>query len=391
MDGQAPAPMDWDPFAPDFMAVHAELRARCPVAHTARLGGFWGITRYADIVAAARDTSTFISSKGMTLPQLGNIVQQVPIELDPPLHSVYRRILQPYFLPDYLARLESDIRSLTNELLEPLISSSTGDVVEHLSFPLPARVLCLWLNLPASTWLRLKGFAEETIRTRTTGDMEGNRVVESAINAFIRELFAERRATPRDPATDLLSGLLAARVDGRPLEDLMLVGAVRTLLTAGHSSTTNGLGNSILYLAEHPHEQARLRANPGLLPTAIEELLRYEAPIQAIGRTVSREVEFAGQAMDEGERVGLLWVSGNRDETAFPAADQCVLDRTPNRHLAFGYGIHKCIGAELARMELRVALEELLGRTREFSVGGPVRRVGWPAVGVARLPLTLVV
>lgn len=384
---QTGAPHDWSPLDSDYLAVERRLREQCPVAHTSQLGGFWGIARYADITAAARDPDHFISGKGMTIPRLGTMVRQVPIEYDPPAHSAYRRILQPYFLPAYVARLESRFRGLAVEMLEPLVARGQCDIVAELTHPYPARALCEWMNLPADAWPKLKAFGEESLRTRTAGDVEGNRAVENAILDYIRALYAERRAHPRDPDEDLLSGLLAARMDGEPIDELSLVGAIRTLLTAGHSTTTSALSHMVLHLAEHPDAQDQLRSDHRRIPAAIEEILRLYTPIRATGRTVAGEVELAGQQLHEGDYVGLLWNSGSRDEAAFPNADECVLDRNPNRHLAFGYGIHKCIGADFARLEMRVALEELLDRTSRFAVAGTPRHVTWPIVSIASLPL----
>jgi cytochrome P450 len=388
---QPSAVQEWSPLDPDYLAVERHLRDKCPVAHTSQLGGFWGIARYADITAAARDAEHFCSSQGMTIPRLGTIVRQVPIEFDPPEHSAYRRILQPYFLPSYVDNLQARFRALAISMLDPILSSGRADIVVDFTHPYPARALCLWMNLPEDAWPRLKVFGEESLRTRTLGDVEANRAVETAITDYIRELFDDRRAKPRDPETDLLSGLLAARVNGDPIDDLTLVGAIRTLLTAGHNSTTSAMSNTVLYLAEHPQAQDQLRSEPTRIPLAIEEILRLYTPIRATGRTVVGGVEVAGQKLHDGDYVGLLWNSGSRDEAAFADADKCILDRSPNRHLAFGYGIHKCIGADFARLEMRVAFEELLKRTTQFTVGGGVKHVTWPIVTIASLPLEVTV
>jgi cytochrome P450 len=159
------------------------------------------------------------------------------------------------------------------------------------------------------------------------------------------------------------------------------------LLNAGHETTTSGLGNSILCLAQHADAQQQLRANPGLLNSAIQEFLRYDSPVQALARHVATDTEVGGRQMAAGSPVALVWSSGNRDEEVFPNADQCILDRKPNRHIAFGYGIHRCIGADLATLELTVVLEELLSRTRLFELNAPVTRTSWPTRGVSSLPL----
>jgi cytochrome P450 len=206
------------------------------------------------------------------------------------------------------------------------------------------------------------------------------------LRPYVEKLVASRRLEPRD---DLVAGLAAATVDGEQLSDDFVVGMVMLVITAGHNTTTSALGNSVLALArDHPLQQ-RLRAQPELLPAAIEEWLRLEAPQQSMRRVATRDVELGGHHIAAGERVELVFGAANLDPNVVESPEAFFLERSPNRHLSFGRGIHSCIGAPLARLEIRVLLEELLSRTGHFDLTGSVHRTPWPRLGVQSLPLTL--
>lgn len=382
---------DWDPFDPDTLrdplATHAALRSRCPVAYSERGDGFWSLLRYDDIVQAARDTQTFSNARTSRTP----LRRQIPLESDPPEHTVFRRFLQTYFRPERLAALEPLVRKIVADLLAPLLARGHGDFIPELAYPLPARTLCAFLGQPDDDWLELKRMADELYRSdnRFSGQGDGGQAALEALYGYARSIVYARRAAPRDPADDLTSGLLLMAVDGQRLDEETIVGVLRLLLTAGHNSTTSALGIVALYLAEHPEVQDQLRAAPGQLPNAIEEILRWQTPVQFLPRVLTRDVEVRGRCLRKGDEVALVWASGNRDEAAWEQADQCLLDRDTKRSLVFGYGIHKCIGAPLARLELRVAFELLLAQTSRFTLAGPVARSHWPRYGVTTLPLTV--
>jgi cytochrome P450 len=182
---------------------------------------------------------------------------------------------------------------------------------------------------------------------------------------------------------------LELRVDGRLLDDNEVAGIIRLLLQAGHNTTTNGIGSAFRYLAVHGDEQARLRDDPSLVPTAVDEILRAVSPAQLLARTVEREVEIRGCPLHVGDKVGLFWASANRDPAAFDDPDRIDLTRTPNRHVAFGYGIHRCIGAHLARLEMCIAVEEILARTSRFELIGDAPEAGWPNIGPRAVPVRI--
>jgi len=379
---------EFDPYAPEALAAPhaswAELRERCPVAWSDRMSGFWAVSRYEDVVTIARASERFNNSGG---PQFGT--SRPPLEVDRPEHTFFRRVLQPHFSKERVALLEPAIRGFVAEMLEPALEAGEADLAETLSYPLPARTLCLWLGLPDDEWSYLKGVSERLfLAEEGRGD---DPAVRAACNEelydYSRRLVRERVEQPRDPGTDLISGILADTDGVHAVTEELCVELVRLLLTAGHNSTTGGIGNSILRIAQEPDIQRRLRADPALVPTAIEEFLRLETPVQAMPRWPNEDVELHGRRLEAGQMVMLFWAAANRDPEHFPEPDRCILDRSPNDHLTFGRGIHRCIGIDLARLEIRVAVEELLARTAWFELSGEPARTTFIRQGVSYLPL----
>ncbi len=380
----------WDPFAPEALAdppaSWQQLRERCPIAWSDRQGGFWVVSRYDDCVAIARDAERFSNAGG---PQFGT--PRPPLEVDRPLHTIFRRILQPYFAAERVAQLEERVRGFVAEMLAPVLEAGGGDLAPALTYPLPVRVLCAWLGLPDEEWAYLKGVAEALYQAEEGrgDDPETRARCNEELYAYSRGLVRSRVERPRDPAIDLVSGLLGATELGYTVTEEDAVQVVRLLIVAGHNSTTGALGNAILRVASEPELQRPLRADPALLPAAIEELLRLEPSVQAMPRWAVEDTEVCGQPVRAGDKLMLLWASANRDPAHFEEPDRIRLDRSPNDHLTFGRGIHRCIGMHLARLELRVTLEELLGRSRWIELAGEPVRTTFIRRGVSVLPVTI--
>ena len=379
---------DWAPLeAPDGEALfplYAELREVCPVAHTSAYGGFWTLSRYAEIEAAARDTATFESRQPFV--ERPGTPEFIPLSTNGERHAYFRRLLAPYFTPSRIKALEPRVRALVAEHVDPVAAAGEGDMHAALAHPLPARVLCAFLNVPDSEWVAMKELSAAVQAVGGSGPEEQAAVSRLFIEKAA-ELVAERRRSPLDPAEDMFSGLLVARQNGELLDDETIAAVGWQMIAAGHSTTTRSLTIAIHRLATHQDEQARLREDRSLIPTAVEELLRIGPPLHLLGRTATQDVEVDGVAIPAGELVGLGFAAGNFDEAAFPAATVCDLARKPNRHLTFGIGPHICIGAPLARLELRVVLDELLDRAGSFSLAGePVPSVGFRS-GYERLPI----
>jgi cytochrome P450 len=390
-DKKVRRPSDWNPSEhldlEARMAHMKEMRERCPVAYTDRGEGGWGLLRHADIVAATMDPVTF-SNGGA--PRYGRPL--APLEVDPPVHREYRRLLTPFFTPKRMQQLEPLVREFARELLAPIIQREHADLAREYSYPLPVLSLCALLGFGSDRWKEIKRVSEDTLLVESADPAERERARASheALLVLARELVADRRARPRDAETDLPSAILGAEIDAKPIDDESAAGMLRLLISAGHNSTTSGLGNAILHLAREPRDQHRLRSNPIEIRKAIEELLRYDTPVQSMPRYASRALTLHGRTIEAGEKVDMFWASANRDESVFSEPDQCQLDRHPNKHVTFGYGIHLCLGAPMARLELRVALEELLEHTQSFSIEGEVQRTPFRRVGVTALPVRLV-
>jgi cytochrome P450 len=390
VDVETRAP-EWDPYAPEALASPPEswagLRECCPVAWSERMGGFWAVSRYDDVVAIARASERFNNSDG---PQFGT--HRPPLEVDRPEHTFFRRVLQPYFTKARVGQLEPAVRGFVAEMLEPSLAAREGDLAPTLAYPLPARTLCLWLGLPDSEWSVLKGMSEELFQAEEgRGNDPATRArLNAELYAYSRRLVRQRIAGPLDPRIDLISGFLGQSDGTHAVTEEACVELIRLLLTAGHNSTTGGIGNSIMRVAGDREIQRRLRAEPALIPGAVEEFLRLETPVQSMPRWANDDVTLHGRTIRSGEAIMLHWAAANRDPGHFPEPDRCLIDRSPNDHVAFGRGIHRCIGIDLARLEIRITLEELLARTSWFEPAGEPVRTTYIRQGVSCLPLRLV-
>jgi cytochrome P450 len=388
---EPPPPEDWNPSEHEEIAARMahfnRMRESCPAAYTTRGGGGWGLLRYDDIVAATLDSESFRNGgaprHGQPLP---------PLEVDLPDHREYRRLLTPFFTGRRMQALEPQVRGFAQQLLEPIVHHGTADLARDYSYPLPVLSLCTILGFGMDRWAEIKAVSEDTLLVESSdpAERERARVSHEQLLELARELVRDRRQNPRDVQEDLPSAILAASIAGNPIDAELAAGMLRLLISAGHNSTTSALGNAMLHLAEHLDAQQSLRANPERLPIAIEELLRYDTPVQAMPRYATRDISLHGRTVHKGEKVDMFWAAGNRDAQAFAEPDCCRLDRQPNRHLTFGHGIHLCIGAPMARLELRVALEELLASTREFRLAGTATRTPFHRVGVTSLPVSIV-
>jgi cytochrome P450 len=365
-------------------AAYAEARRQCPVVHVRDGGGpgFWAVLSHAEVVRVVGDHATF-----------SNVVPlyptpRPPLESDPPEHTTYRRILAGHFSTGRTAELEPVVRDYTVRMLAPLLAAGAADFARELADPLPTRVLCALLGIPDTDWARINDMAARL--HRAGADRRDNVADRAGLGSELRDytldLVAACRARPRD---DVIGALLTARVDGAPLSDEAVTGIVMMLISAGHNTTASLLGNLVLRLARDPAEQDRLRADPAAIPAAVEECLRVDAPQQAMPRVATRDVELAGCPIRAGDHVWPFFGAANLDPGAFEDPERYRPDRQPNRHLAFGKGLHRCIGAPLAQLQGRVVLAELLARTSSVTVAGPVTRPAWPRLGVATLPLRL--
>jgi cytochrome P450 len=381
---------DYDIFDLDYVVdpypIWDDLRSSCPIAHTERLGGSWLPTRYQDVTAIARDVEHFSSRNvGVVPPAEGDDVLLPvgvpPISADPPVHTWTRRLLLPWFSPRRVEEYERTTRALCQRLVGGFADAGHADAAADYAQQIPVRVIGVMLGVPDhlsdtfTGWVRdLLEFATDTPRR--------NKARAEMVNYFSGEMEARRNGS----GDDLISVLLRSEVDGDPVPDGHILGTVALTLIAGVDTTWSAIGSALWHLATHDDDRRRLVAEPELLPTAIEELLRAYSPV-TMARIVASDTEFEGCPMREGDRVLLNFPGANRDPAMFPDADRVVIDRQENRHVAFGAGIHRCAGSNLARMELRVALQEWLARIPDYRLA-PGAQVTW-AGGQVRGPRTV--
>ncbi len=386
------SPQDFDPLQPETFdsanAEYTELRTRCPVAHTDAWGGFWALFSYEDVKAAASDPRTFITSVQNVVPRVAFTGRRPPLHLDPPEQTPYRRAINPLFSEARLGVLESIVRDFAVQLLDPLIKQGHGDVCTDFGSYLPVQVFGAWMNMP-----------EEWLQELHDAGRAFNIAVQSAVEVTMKEtslllydlarrLIALRKAEPGDPDKDLTTALLASRHEGQPLPDEMVVGMVRQVLVVGMIAPMVMIGSITVHLCRDLALQDQLRANPELIPDALEEFLRLYTPYRGFARTAVRDVEIGGRLIRKDEPIALVYASANRDESVFEDGCAFHLNR-PNisEHLAFGRGPHNCPGAPLGRLQLRVALEEMLGRTKRITLAGEIKPTRFPEIGALSVPV----
>jgi cytochrome P450 len=374
----------------DPFPIWDELRTKCPIARTERRNGAWLLTRYEDVAEAAHDVERFSSLEAGVIPP-DEVVEDEnsptpyglpPISADPPLHTWTRRLLLPWFTHTRVESYEEMTRDLCRRSIDRFVESGSADAAADYAQQIPVRVIAKILGVPEemsdtfTLWVRdVLEFADDP--ERVARGQEG----------LATYLMAEMAARRTEPGDDLISELIGTTHDGAPLEEGIILGIVALVLIAGIDTTWSAIGSSLWHLATHPDDTAMLVARPELLDTAVEEFLRAYAPV-TMGRVVTEDTEFKGCPMRKGDKLLMNFPAANRDPAAFDRADEVVLDRAINRHFAFGVGIHRCAGSNLARMELKVALEEWLRRIPTFHLSGTeVEWAGGQVRGPRRLPV----
>ncbi|CAN7694529.1 cytochrome P450 [Bradyrhizobium sp. LjRoot220] len=377
---------DWDhldpPWLSDPYSIWRDLRETCPVAHTGRYRGVYFPTRYSDIREIAYDPAHF-SSRRVVVREGDYRVNAPPITSDPPDHRALRMVLIPPFTPQAVAALEGRTRAVCNELIDAFIENGVGDGAVDYAQHIPVRIIAHMLGIPASDGDRFRGWITMALQDGITNEAVLKQA-EEEMSAYFAEQIKRRRGALGE---DLVSFLIQARQpNGDAFSDHQVLGALRLLLVAGTDTTWSAIGSAIWHLATVPADRERLVREPELIPTAIEELLRAYAPV-TMAREIVDDVAVGGCPMKRGEMVLLSFPAANRDPGKFADADKVVIDRKENPHVAFGLGIHRCIGSNLARMEMRVAVEEWLRRIPEFRLD-PARPMTW-SQGTVRGPRLL--
>jgi cytochrome P450 len=371
----------------DPYRIQDDLRERCPIAHTGRFGGGWLPTRYEDVAAIAADTESF-SSRSIIMSnfrpprEVAPIGGTPPISSDPPFHHDARKLLLPAFTKTAVTRQEPATRAFCHSLLDGLEGQPVVDAARDYAQHIPMRVIADMLGFPQDDGPQFAEFVENTLEGINLPPEERM----ARMGALFDYLLAQIHDHIDSPRDDLTTFLINAELYGRKLEPSHVAGTMALLLLAGIDTTWSAIGASLWHLARTPADRQRLAAEPGLLPTAMEEFLRAYAPV-TMARLVRDDIHWRGADMKADDWILLSFPAANRDPAQFDRAGEIVIDREVNRHAAFGLGIHRCIGSHLARMELRVALEAWLERTPEFTLDDPAA-VRWSA-GQIRVPRTL--
>ncbi len=309
--------------------------------------------------------------------------------MDPPIHTAYRDVLNRFFTPDRMRVIEPVIRRTARELIGRCVALGDTDAVASFTFYLPIRVQCIFLGISIEDAEKIKDLANRATNAAAAGDAAAHKQVNDDFYAYVESVVAARSKTPYDP-NDLISALLNEEIGRRRQTMADVVGTIRLFLQAGHGTTTNMLGSIIRHLGSTPADQQRLRDEPKLIAQAIEEMLRLWTPVRLVGRKTTCDVELHGRTIPKGSKVALMVAAANRDAAVFNRADTVDFDRKPNRHIAMGHGVHRCVGAALARAQLRIALEELLSMTDSFVVTGEPAFSSWSHLGPSKLPVRFV-
>jgi len=372
----------------DPHAAWKVLRAQSPVHWNSKNdSGYWSVTRYQDALSVYRNPYTFSSERGIalnygltneeTMAQQAGFGQML-IVTDPPRHTRMRQIINKRFTKAALAPLEGHVRALAAEILDSVAARGECDFVVDVAAKLPTAVICEMLGIPRADWDMMFTVANMSIGTHDPeyqidgdADATGRQAQLNCFNYFVN-IIGERR---KNPGSDLVSALVHGEIDGQKLTDLEILFNCFLLIIGGQETTRNATSGGMLALIENPAQRARLMKDRSLLSTAVEEVLRYTSPITHIMRTATRDIEMHGQHIKAGDRVVIWNASANRDEAQFPDPDRFDITRTPNEHVALGHGEHFCLGANLARLELRVRLDEVLNRLPDLDRAGEVQRL----------------
>jgi cytochrome P450 len=385
---------DFNPDVPeDFDSPHAmfkDLRRRCPVAYSDAMGGFWDVSKYEDIVRVLTDWETFTTTIQNVVPRVATTQRRPPLHLDPPGNVPYRNAITRLMTPAKLHPWRTKIEREVEELLAPLVARGEGDICREFSFILPIAVLADFFRLPEDNARRIRIVGSEFNMALQRRDDENVRKYSDELYGIARELIEDRKAAPQDPDVDPISSLLAVRIDGEPLPDAMILGALRQFLMVGIVAPTTFIGSAVVHLARHPEHHTLLKHDPALIPDAVEELLRLYTPYRGFARTARCDVTFGDKLVREGDVVAAVFTSGNRDEDVFKNPDEFDLGRHKKDLLTFGRGPHMCPGAPLARLLLVVAIEGIVRRIRRIEIAGEITMTNWPEYGPLAVPIKIV-
>jgi cytochrome P450 len=368
--------LDEDAFyAGDPFPRYRQLRTEAPVAWNGKLG-YWVLSKHADVMTVSKDPATFCSGRGILTFEIGVDYPSPPtmMHTDPPDHTRYRKLVQPGFAPSRMRTLEQRVRERARELVARIDPGTPLDFVPEVAVPFPLFIIAELLGIPEADWERFYMWSEAGIPGEKDWPPEENARLMAEMDEYLLAATRAKRGAP-DAGIDIVSALANVEVDGESLTDEELCMFLGQLLIAGNETTRNTVSGGIYALAENPAQWARLVADRSLVDSTVEEMLRWTTPVIAFMRTATVPTEISGQSIDAGDPVLMLYASANRDEDEFgPTADTFDIGRNPNHHVAFGFGTHFCLGAALARIEVRALLDALLDRFTTIEPAGPAER-----------------
>lgn len=374
-----------------FTSMHetfAELRSKCPVAHSNDLGGFWAVLKYEDVVNVLKDPATYVTSVQNVVPKVSTTGRRPPLHLDPPEHTPYRRVLDPFFTDEKMEDLRDRVKTTIVNLLDPFIQKGGGDICEEFSHKLPGYVFAEFFNLSKEMSMTIRGVTQQYVKALHVMDKDNIQKYSQELYEIARRIIEDRKLNAYDPSIDVVTAYLQKTYKGKPLPDELILGTIRQLIVVGMIAPVIFMGSISVHLAENPDVQSMLRKEPSLIPAAVEEYLRLYTPYRGFARTAARDVEIGGRTIRKDEPIAVVFSSANRDEAVFPNSGQFMINR-PNikDHIAFGSGPHRCPGAPLARMMFQIALKELLVRTKHIELAGDITMTRWPEWGAQSVPL----
>lgn len=374
----------WNPFSAqaeaDQTKLYDRLRRECPVAHGEGLG--WTVFRHQDVMRILEDPGTFSNAVSAHL--------SVPNGMDPPHHTAYRRIIEPYFAADRMAAIEPRCRSIAADIIAGLPTQAPIEFMSQAAEDFALQAQCAFLGWPAELHVPLRDWVRKNHAAIRSRDRTKMAEVAMEFDTHIRQVLDARRSSLQG-TPDVASQLIQESVENRTLSDEEIVSILRNWTVGELATIAASIGILVHYLASHPDIQTQLRDDRSKLGAAIDEILRIDAPLMTARRIANEQIELSGQCIARGERIALMWSSANRDESVFGDPDEFNVDRDPTLNLLYGAGIHVCPGAPLARLELRVFMEELLDQTRhvELAPGRSPMRAVYPAAGFATLPVVV--
>lgn len=376
--------------AADPWSAYRSMRETCPVVHSDAYGGFKVVTSYKAVTAIAQDWATFSSDHdadgtgngygGVTIPSAP--LRSIPVETDPPQHTRYRRLLSPFFTHEEAARRSARLTEIVQYFVDNVITAGACDLVNDIAVPVPAAFTLDLLGIPVDRWERYAVPMHQIVYA-PQDTVEYAQAVEGT-NWILEDVATEleKRRAGSLTGDDLLSCLLRSEIDGKPLDERAILEIAWLVIVGGLDNTASLLANAFLWLDGHHAERDRLRSNVELTESAFDEFLRYFTVTQALSRTATRDTTIEGYPVQAGERVFIVWAAANRDPEAFDRPEDVMLDRSPNRHLGFGWGPHRCIGAAIAKQMFCATLQQVLTRMPDYRVlESQVER--YPSVGIA--------